>query len=451
LTDLNQWSGQEKFTAIGKVDGQDLAIDLILKNTVTNTLSIDAPSLIQEGTGKDKSINISINLANPASEDINVKWSIQGVGEYSISAADFSGSVLPSGSVSFGRGDSAKIIKINLAGDSITENNENMRVSVEVTPSETLKLSMASENNLITVIDDDLTRFYGTAVYWKNSKPITLNSSQIIESSNSLTSDQSVEVKSVKFDPITGLIHGELWLNTNISISNFNLQFNKPSSSNFSITTSDQFQSWLVLKNQQDELFDIAAIGNTGIAGPVKIFEFTIDNISGGQNIQLTRGVIGSQELSPQKLFSSNSLTINNGLIETYSLGGAHSLVDGISSTTNSVSYSIDSRDALMALKMANKSISIDDLEDAVQFIAADVDKSGQVNALDSWLILREIVGLGNGKVGEWQLINNNFSRLEINSQHAWDNQLIDLALVEAEPVELLGIIRGDVDGSWGN
>jgi hypothetical protein len=110
----------------------------------------------------------------------------------------------------------------------------------------------------------------------------------------------------------------------------------------------------------------------------------------------------------------------------------------------------IDSRDALLALKMANGTMTNPDVESALQWIAADVNKSGSVSVIDSWLILRELIGIDAPHVGEWQLINSNIDMSSLSAQQTSVNGMTNLDLTSDSTVQLVGLIYGDIDGSWG-
>jgi hypothetical protein len=69
---------------------------------------------------------------------------------------------------------------------------------------------------------------------------------------------------------------------------------------------------------------------------------------------------------------------------------------------------------------------------------------------MDSWLILRELIGLGNGSVGQWQMLDATAATSTFDAQHAWFPGIDNVDLVSGTQIELVGVIRGDVDGSWG-
>jgi hypothetical protein len=99
---------------------------------------------------------------------------------------------------------------------------------------------------------------------------------------------------------------------------------------------------------------------------------------------------------------------------------------------------------------MANGTLPSNQLVNPLQWVAADVNQSGVVSALDAWHILREIVGLGTASVGDWQMVDASVDTSTLSTQNAWLSNLDNIALDVASGLDLIGIIRGDVDGSWG-
>jgi len=80
----------------------------------------------------------------------------------------------------------------------------------------------------------------------------------------------------------------------------------------------------------------------------------------------------------------------------------------------------------------------------AYQTIAADFDKSGSVGIGDAIGILKHIVGLPSAPTPEWVFVDTT------DLHHTADP--ISVPVEANTTVELIGILRGDVDGSdWSN
>ena len=115
---------------------------------------------------------------------------------------------------------------------------------------------------------------------------------------------------------------------------------------------------------------------------------------------------------------------------------------------------SIDSKDALLALQMSSGSIK-DDLDHQAQWIAADVDKNGTVQAKDAWLINRYAVSryASDSSIGNWEFIKQDTSleELDRSSSTMPDNSKVESISIGANSQELnlTAILRGDIDGSY--
>jgi hypothetical protein len=92
----------------------------------------------------------TLNLTrNGVTSAIPYSWAVIGSGAQPADASDFVGGVLPSGSGTFGSGETSKTISVNVAGDSTAEPDE----SFTLTASATLGLAAASAGG--TIINDD--------------------------------------------------------------------------------------------------------------------------------------------------------------------------------------------------------------------------------------------------------------------------------------------------------
>jgi len=213
-------------------------------------------------------------------------------------------------------------------------------------------------------------------------------------------------------------------------------------------TRSADVQDWTFLENNQADKFTMAAIGSTPVSGTMKLMDLQITDIAPHQNLFLTRGTVGNEVLSSRSLMSANVLEITDGVVKLNAVQGDYKLFDLTAPGSSETSSAIDSRDALMALKIANGSLGAADLESPYQLVAADVNKSGTVNVLDAWLILRELVGYEDNNVGSWQLLNGTVDTGNLSPQNAWLAEFEKYTFESDLGIHLIGLIRGDVDGS---
>ncbi|MEI8103216.1 MAG: hypothetical protein WCG61_06790 [Chlorobium sp.] len=112
----------------------------------------------------------------------------------------------------------------------------------------------------------------------------------------------------------------------------------------------------------------------------------------------------------------------------------------------------IKANDALAALKMA---VGMNPNADGsavspYQYLAADVNKDGQVKAADALNILKMAVKLSTAPEMEWLFVPESVGNESMSRTHVvWPDNPIPVTLDMDQDVHLIGIVKGDVDGSW--
>ena len=143
--------------------------------------------------------------------------------------------------------------------------------------------------------------------------------------------------------------------------------------------------------------------------------------------------------------FTINNLDGDKGL---YSLDFEKDPLTGIERR------SIDSLDALTGLKMSAEITTSDDLTDNIQWMAADVDDNGLIQAKDAWLINNYVVekSVANSKVGTWEFVDSNadFKNLGVSNTKLENDNLNNIVLTDQNRhFDITAFINGDVDGSF--
>ena len=115
---------------------------------------------------------------------------------------------------------------------------------------------------------------------------------------------------------------------------------------------------------------------------------------------------------------------------------------------------SVDSLDALTGLKMSAEITTSDDLTDNIQWMAADVDDNGLIQAKDAWLINNYVVGRSdiNSNVGSWEFVDSNadFKNLGVSNTKLENNNLNNIALTDQNRHFVINaFVNGDVVGSF--
>jgi hypothetical protein len=446
----NTWVGNESFTAIGKIDGIDVQIPLTLRNLGNNTLTVSSTGTVLEGDTTGHPLMLTLGLEKPAGETLAVHWEAVLPVAGGVNAEDFMGGIIPQGNITFERGEMSKSISIFTSGDVTVEGDEIFNIDFSIANVPTTLMTLPDTSETIVIKNDDLNNYVGTAKYWNNDKPLDLLTGWTIESEKVLSTISNVSMKNIIFDSKSGNMTAELWINSVESISNLDLHFVKPDGITVFVTPSANTADWTLIQNDVAGRFDMASIGNTGVAGELKLYDLLFSNFQPGQELQIDRGTVGNTMLMPTNFKSAQAMTIDNGVIALSTADKTLTLIDFTAPASTQSLLSIDSRDALIVLKMANGTLPSNQLVNPLQWVAADVNQSGVVSALDAWHILREIVGLGTASVGDWQMVDASVDTSTLSTQNAWLSNLDNIALDVASGLDLIGIIRGDVDGSWG-
>ena len=101
-----------------------------------------------EGNAGSTAFTFTLTRGGTASTTQSVGWSVAGTGANPASAADFAAGILPTGTVSFGVGETIRTITIDVHGDTIGESNEAFAVTL-ANPSAGLTITTASASSVI--------------------------------------------------------------------------------------------------------------------------------------------------------------------------------------------------------------------------------------------------------------------------------------------------------------
>jgi len=115
-------------------------------------------------------------------------------------------------------------------------------------------------------------------------------------------------------------------------------------------------------------------------------------------------------------------------------------------------SNSIKANDALAALKIAAGMNPNADgsAVSPYQYLAADVNHDGQVKAADALNILKMAVKLSTAPEKEWLFVPESIGSESMSRAHVvWPDNQIPVTLDIDQELQLIGIVQGDVNGSW--
>jgi uncharacterized delta-60 repeat protein/uncharacterized repeat protein (TIGR02059 family) len=184
---------------------------------------------------------------------------------------------------------------------------------------------------------------------------------------------------------------------------------------------------------------------------------FSVHHINGMVTFWKTAATIGDVTST---LTSSSASEIPSASM-TDALAGLYQhldMPDGTYALTNAKisgaaeSSAIKANDALAALKIA---VGMNPNADgspvsSYQFLAADVNHDGQVKAADALNILKMAVKLSTAPEKEWLFVpesvgSETMSRTSVH----WPDNAIPVTLDVDQELHLIGIVKGDVNGSW--
>ena len=117
--------------------------------------SIEAAKTTEfEGTGTTSTATFTVLNTGGTAGTFTVDWTLAGSGANAADAADFTGGVLPSGSVTFNPGDTAKTITVAINGDTALEANEDFAVTLNQ-PLPGAVFATATATAFATILSDD--------------------------------------------------------------------------------------------------------------------------------------------------------------------------------------------------------------------------------------------------------------------------------------------------------
>ncbi|WP_167599142.1 Ig-like domain-containing protein [Chlorobaculum sp. 24CR] len=110
--------------------------------------------------------------------------------------------------------------------------------------------------------------------------------------------------------------------------------------------------------------------------------------------------------------------------------------------------------DALAAFKLAfgrNPNGDGEPEPTACQYLAADIDRNGSVEAADGLGILKMALGLSSAPEPDWIIAPESVADAEMSGDNVdWrEAEIPGVALAEDVDLQLVGVLMGDVDGSW--
>jgi hypothetical protein len=132
-------------SASGTIVNDDSLLSAVFSLVATNANR-------SEGNSGSTPFTFTVTRSGATTAAADVRWAVIGSGARPAMASDFTGNVLPSGTVSFTAGEASKVITIGLAGDTTLEPNEGFTVTLS-SPSAGGTIATGSASG--TIVNDD--------------------------------------------------------------------------------------------------------------------------------------------------------------------------------------------------------------------------------------------------------------------------------------------------------
>lgn len=261
-----------------------------------------------------------------------------------------------------------------------------------------------------------------------------------------------------------GTITAQLWGNAGSGAGNFDAAFGFATGVTGSFSTAPTLPAgWSVLSNPGSGTLTVGGISLTNLTGWSQLgsVSFVLPGGTTQTQISLTSGDIGSVNATPLSVSWSSATSGSNGGFaisaltpDTYSLTASRSVSD--------LGSAITSADALAALKMAvgiDPNPTINGVQGPVspyQFIAADINGDGKINSADALNILKMAVGLPSAPAASWVFLpetqtfwNAATQNYTVTQSSVPTNLAIASTILASGSVDLVGVLKGDVNASW--
>ncbi|MFZ4526019.1 MAG: CARDB domain-containing protein [Chlorobium sp.] len=326
-------------------------------------------------------------------------------------------------------------------------------LSVKVTATDS---SLASVSDSFDLMVANLNQVTGSATFWKTDALIS-GVTSTLASRPAATGTQLVEFRNIEL-----LANGsrtiEIWETSAKSDIN-SLELKLALSSGSVATWQDAAglpSGWTSMANtEKPGLFILGGIGLTALStGLVKLGTLTLTAPTNPQHFELSlsSGLLGKDIVPAFGIASDSMTTGSDGLYQHTDMA------DGIYTLTSakvsgaSEANAIHANDALAALKMAvamNPNTDGSEIS-PYQYLAADINKDGVVKAADALNILKMAVKLSSAPEMEWLFMPESVGSETMSRTHViWPDNPIPVTLDNDLDLHLIGIVKGDVDGSW--
>jgi hypothetical protein len=192
-------------------------------------------------------------------------------------------------------------------------------------------------------------------------------------------------------------------------------------------------------------------------SGTLDFTAATTANFSGNVYSWKTHVLMDAVSVTPQ---TGSGVSSANGHFDLSLIVGDYTLTANRTATNDSSGSAITSADALAALKIAvgiNPNSDPDGVGSRVaaslspyQLMASDINGDGQVTSADALAILKMAVGLPSAATPSWIFVDES-QVLNLTSSNVNYSTTISKSLNANQSINMVAVLKGDVNGSWGS
>jgi len=294
----------------------------------------------------------------------------------------------------------------------------------------------------------------GGVTFWKNDAAV----SNVTTTLTSQQATQLVELRNIQL-AADGSRTLEIWATSpSTTVNSLQLEFVLPTGSRASWQSGATLPAeWTLLANtERAGQFILGGMGTTALlSGSLKLGTLALTATTNPEHdeLLLSKGFIGHDTVPGFGVWPESVTSTQLGLYEHLeTLQGTYTIT-GTKAGGTAERNAVDANDALAALKMAVSLNPNDDGSDVLsyQFLAADINHDGKIRATDALNILKMAVKLTSAPASEWIFTTENDAESATmdRSNVDWSHVIPTVNLDNDVSLDLIGIVKGDVDGSW--
>jgi Ca2+-binding RTX toxin-like protein len=307
----------------------------------------------------------------------------------------------------------------------------------------------------------------GLAYDWKSHMLLDGVQVSAVEHAAVASGSDLVDLRNAHFDGATGVLSVQVWASPGASAGSLDFVATSQEAATLRFTSALTADWTVVTSTDEPRQLSLAAISLDGISSSTLVGTLEIEFPAGttSAHIGLSGMAVGESLAADQILSLAYDSSGADGayLFSSQSLGNYDIAA---SRTTGDSGSAISSADALAALRIAvgfNPNPDPDGTGPLVplrvspyQIMAADVNQDGKVTSADALAILRMAVNLGTALPREWMFVEETRDFWDETAQAftltrtaaVWDKALTT-QVTQDTTVNLVGVLKGDVNGSW--